>query len=294
MLNPSRIYLPKLDEPPATVLEFLEMKFPMVPREVWVDRMERGIVTAGSGRKLRPTSPYAHGLTVLYHREVAQEPVVPFEERVVYRDERIIVVDKPHFLPVTPGGTFVEQTLLARLIASTGLRTLTPMHRIDRDTAGLVLFVIEAEHRAAYHELFRTETIAKEYLAVAHVESQPDVREWTVENRLEPSDPWYRMEIAEGEPNSSTNAVLEEWRNGRGLFRLEPRTGKKHQLRVHMASIGYPIVNDSLYPEILTLDPGDFSRPLQLVARTLEFTDPITGEALSFASSYSLSLEDHQ
>lgn len=288
MTNPSRLYLAKLDEPPATVLEFLVTKFPRITREEWVDRFERGLVRTASGRALSVRSPYAHGLTVVYYRETEQEPHVPFEEKIVYRDERIVIVDKPHFLPVVPGGPYVDECVLARVRKTTGIESLTPMHRLDRDTAGLVLFVIAPELRAQYHRLFADEDVDKEYRAVARVPVEPQESEWSVENRLAPSEPWFRMQIVEGEPNSSTHVTLEQWRDGLGLFRLRPRTGKKHQLRVHMASLGYPILNDTLYPELLVTAADDYSRPLQLLAWRLAFTDPVSGAPIEVESEREL------
>lgn len=291
MANPSRIYLQKLDPAPATILDFLVERFPGVTRDEWIDRMARGIVTTPSGRKLTEKSPYAHGLTITYYRESELEPHVPFEERIVHRDERIIIVDKPHFLPVVPGGAYVEECVLARVRRSTGLTELTPMHRLDRDTAGLVLFVIGAELRAHYHALFAEDAVDKEYLAVAHVPERPAQREWQIESHIEQGDPWYRSRIGEGEPNARTRIVLEEWRDGRGRFRLFPRTGRKHQLRVQMASLGWPIVNDRLYPVVVEETADLHEHPMQLLASRLAFTDPVTGERIDVASDRQLTLD---
>jgi tRNA pseudouridine32 synthase / 23S rRNA pseudouridine746 synthase len=288
MPNPSRIYLQKLDPAPATILDFLVTRFPGVAREVWIDRMARGIVSTASGRKLTEKSPYAHGLTITYFRESELEPHVPFEEQIVYRDERILVVDKPHFLPVVPGGAYVEECVLARVRKSTGLADLTPMHRLDRDTAGLVLFVAEPSLRRLYHALFADDEVEKEYHAVAHVSVMPDEREWQVESRIEQGDPWYRVQVVQGEPNASTRIVLDEWRDGRGYFRLFPRTGRKHQLRVQMASLGWPIVDDRLYPVVVE-EPSDLlEHPMQLLASRLAFTDPVSGKRIEVVSERKL------
>lgn len=287
-LNPSRLYLPKLDAPPATIVAYLAMRFPQVSLETWLDRIARGGVRTIGGRTVTPQTPYAHGLTITYHRETRDEPRVPFEERIVYRDEHIIVADKPHFLPVTPGGAFVEECLLARLQRSTGLRDLAPVHRIDRDTAGLVLFAIIPSDRALYHRLFSDEVVHKEYVALAHVPIMPVQHEWQIDNRLEAGEPWYRQKVTSGESNASTHVRLLEWSDGIGEFVLTPRTGRKHQLRVHMASLGYPIVNDVLYPDVTAEENVDYSRPLQLIASRLDFRDPVSGSDLSFASTCQL------
>ena len=279
-LNPSRAYLRKLVDPPATILDHLVERFPDVGRDVWIERVAQGTVATTTGERITRETPYKPGLTVTYYREVHDEPEVPFKETIVYRDERIIVAHKPHFLPVVPAGRYVNETLLARLQRSTGLHGLTPVHRLDRETAGLVLFVIDPALRSRYHALFAHGEVEREYLAIAHCPEDITKREWLVENRLAPGEPWFRMKIVEGENNSSTAITLLEQRDHQGYFRLLPRTGKKHQLRVHLASLGFPIVNDHIYPELSPHQSLDYSRPLQLFANRLEFCDPITGRRI--------------
>jgi tRNA pseudouridine32 synthase/23S rRNA pseudouridine746 synthase len=166
---------------------------------------------------------------------------------------------------------------------------LAPVHRLDRETAGVVLFTINAEARAPYHELFSSRSVEREYLAVAKVGNAGMRKEWDVRNRLEEGEPWYRRRIAESdgaEPNAITRIELLEPRNGLGLFRLLPETGKKHQLRVHMTSIGCPIVGDLLYPDIRESSKHD--SPLQLLAHRLSFIDPLSGESRRFVSAQQL------
>ena len=208
-------------------------------------------------------------MTITYYREVASEPVVPFAEGIIYHDEHILIADKPHFLPVTPTGPYVNECLLARLQSRTGLHQLSPIHRLDLETAGLVLFVVKPELRHLYHRLFAEERVEKEYLAVARVPDDITQHEWLVENRLVAGEPWFRMKIVKGEPNARTQITLLEQRDGFGLFRLLPRSGKKHQLRVHMASLGFPILNDGFYPDAPPAPAWDYERPLQLLARRL-------------------------
>jgi tRNA pseudouridine32 synthase/23S rRNA pseudouridine746 synthase len=278
--TPSRAYLPKLVREPATILDHLDERFPSVGRARWIDRMDRGLVVTATGRRLTPLSPYAHGLTVLYYRESDDEPRVPFAERIVYCDDAVIVADKPHFLPVVPGGAYADECLLARLQRATGIDELAPMHRLDRDTAGLVLFVTRAELRPLYHRLFADNAVLREYAAVARVTSKPHEREWLVENRLVPGEPWYRMAIADGPANARTAIELVSLEAERGIFRLVPSSGKKHQLRVHMMSLGFPILNDPLYPDVVAVERDDYSSPLQLVARRLAWRDPVTGREM--------------
>ena len=231
---------------------------------------------------MREDSAYRYGVMVYYWKHVPFEPEPVEEPIVIFRDDEIIVVDKPHGMAVTPAGEHVERSLLFRLEKSTGLTDLAPMHRIDRDTAGLVLFTINPAGRAPYHQLFSEGRIVKEYVAAAHVPDDLQGRRWRIENRLEAGEPWYRQRIVEGAVNAITEIELLDVRSGCGRFRLFPKTGKKHQLRVHMASIGCPVVGDPFYPTIKERHEGDL--PFQLIARSLAFTDPITGIARSFTS----------
>jgi tRNA pseudouridine32 synthase/23S rRNA pseudouridine746 synthase len=289
-LNPSRAYLPNLANPPATILDHLDERFPLVGREVWLSRIERGLVCGIHGESINADTPYLPGVTITYYREVVNEPVVPFAEQIIYHDEHILIADKPHFLPVTPTGPYVNECLLARLQRRTGLHQLSPIHRLDLETAGLVLFVVKPELRHLYHRLFAEEEVEKKYLAVARVPEYLTQREWLVENRLAAGEPWFRMKIVEGEPNARTRITLLEERNRLGLFRLLPRSGKKHQLRVHMASLGFPILNDGFYPDAPPTPAWDYERPLQLLARRLAFCDPVTGSMVEAQSTLTLTL----
>ena len=279
----SRIYLPKLESPPTTILGHLALLFPQVSGAAWRDRAARGLVTTGDGVKIREDSPYAHGLTVFYMKEVQSEPEPLEIERILFQDDEILAADKPHGMTVTPAGDHVARSMLYRLQERTRLDSLVPLHRIDRDTAGLVLFGIKAGSRARYHELFAKKEIQREYFAVAHVADVPDQKHWRVENRLGAGTPWFRRQILNDGPiNASTEIELLEARDGIGLFRLKPVTGKKHQLRVHMASIGFPILGDALYPEMRNQEPSD--PPMQLLACRLTFIDPLTGIQREFKS----------
>jgi tRNA pseudouridine32 synthase/23S rRNA pseudouridine746 synthase len=285
----SRLHLPKLDPAPKTILEYLIAHFPHIPAQTWHERVANGKVRLDDGSTLTTESPYRHGVTVLYSREIAQEPAADVEETILFQDTNILAADKPHGMVVTPSGDHVERSLLARLQNRTGLEKLAPVHRLDRETAGVVLFTINTAARALYHELFSSRSVQREYLAVAKVGDAGTQKEWDIRNRLEESEPWYRRRIEESngaEPNAITRIELLESRNGLGLFRLLPETGKKHQLRVHMASIGCPIVGDLLYPELREYREND--SPLQLLAHRLSFIDPLSGEPRSFVSAQQL------
>ena len=285
----SRLHLPKLAPTPKTVLEYLIAHFPHIPAQTWHERVAKGKVTLDDGTILAIESPYCHGITVLYSREIAQEPAADVEETVLFLDANILVADKPHGMVVTPSGDHVERSLLARLQHRNSLKKLAPVHRLDRDTAGIVLFTITTEARARYHELFSSRSVEREYLTVAKVGKAETPKEWDVRNRMEEGEPWYRRRIAKsdaGEPNAITRIQLLESQNGFGLFRLLPETGKKHQLRVHMASIGCPIVGDLLYPDIR--ERNEYDSPLQLLAYRLSFIDPLSGEPRRFVSTQRL------
>ena len=273
----------------ATVLDCLCARFAAIPREQWLSRMARGLVRDGAGRPLDPTSPYRAGLRVWYLREVADESPVPFTESVVHADADVVVADKPHFLPVAPAGVWVAETLLARLIRRLGNPALVPLHRIDRGTAGLVLFSDNPATRARYQALFRERRIDKTYEALAPP-LPAAIRPLLHRSRLARGEPFFRMREVEGPPNSETRiAVLSE---GATLWRYElvPVTGRKHQLRVHMASLGAPIANDPYYPLLAARTGDDHARPLALLARTLEFVDPLSGERRRFVSGRSLAI----
>jgi tRNA pseudouridine32 synthase/23S rRNA pseudouridine746 synthase len=281
--RPSRLYLPKFDSPPQTIFEYLLARFPQVNATIWRERVSRGLITLSDGTTLEEHSPYRHGMTVFYRKEVPSEPASLEDPLIVYCDDEILVVDKPHGMPVTPSGQYVERSLFARLLAITGLTDLAPIHRLDRETAGLLLFSIKADARARYHRLFAEGRIEREYVAVAHVDGGLQETHWRIENRMEPGEPWYRQRIVEGPINAITEIELVDLRAGRGCFRLFPKTGKKHQLRVHMTSIGCPIVGDPFYPAIREKRDGDTA--LQLLAKRLTFVDPLTGVARSFTSA---------
>lgn len=285
-LQASRATLPRLDPEPPSLLAFLQVRFPFVAD--WESRLARGLVQEDGGGPLADTTPYRAGLRILYFREVDSEPEVPFEAGILFQDEHLLVADKPHFLPVTPVGRYVRASLLARLQEQTGIADLAPLHRLDRETAGLVLFSIQPGSRAAYSALFREGRMAKTYLAVAAVETGDPQREWRVENRIQKGEPFFRMACPEGPPNARSAIRLLAERDGRGLFEIRPETGRKHQVRLHMAAIGHPILFDKLYPELqpeaMAGASPDFSRPLQLLAKQLEFRDPLAGVARVFES----------
>jgi tRNA pseudouridine32 synthase/23S rRNA pseudouridine746 synthase len=270
----------------ATVLDCLSEHFKAIGREQWLDRIVRGRVLDAQGQPISATLAYKPGLRIHYFREVPNEKPIPFQEQILHVDEHLVVADKPHFLPVTPTGEYVEHTLLRRLIRRLDNPHLVPLHRIDRHTAGLVLFSANPGSRSAYQSLFPNRQIDKRYQAIARALPQlafPLVHK----SRMVHGEPFFRMHEVEGASNSETLAeVLEKngelWRYG-----LSPVTGKTHQLRVHMTALGASICNDPFYPQVVE-DPDDYSKPLKLLAQSLRFKDPLDGRERYFESSLTL------
>lgn len=283
-LRASRLQLPP--GPWRTVLEALCARFPAIDRAQWVDRMARGRVLDAGGHAITSESAFRAGAEIHYYREVEDELRIPFAETILFADEHIVVADKPHFLPVTPAGGFVTETLLARLVRRFDNPDLVPLHRIDRATAGLVLFSAYPHSRTHYQALFRERRIDKHYEARAP--ALPGIAfPLTLTSRLERGEPFFRMREVEGTPNAETRIDVIERGNSTWRYALTPVTGKKHQLRVHMAALGAPIVNDLVYP-ILRTETEDYSRPLQLLAKSLAFVDPVSGIERRFESHFNL------
>jgi tRNA pseudouridine32 synthase/23S rRNA pseudouridine746 synthase len=283
-LRASRLQLPP--GPWRTVLEALCARFPAIDRTQWLDRMARGRVLDASGHAITLESAFRAGAEIHYYREVVDEPRIPFAETVLFADEHIVVADKPHFLPVTPAGGYVTETLLARLLRRFDNPDLVPLHRIDRATAGVVLFSANPHSRTCYQGLFRERSIDKRYEALGPALPETSFP-LTRASRLERGEPFFRMCETDGVPNSETCIDVIERDGGTWRYALKPVTGKKHQLRVHMAALGAPIVNDLIYPSLRT-QMEDYSRPLQLLAKSLAFVDPVSGVERRFESRFSL------
>lgn len=272
----------------ATVLDFLSERHAAVGAETWAARMRGGRVVDEAGRPLTPESPYRAGACVYYYREPEAETRAPEGESVLHLDEHILVADKPHFLAVAPAGRFLRETLLVRLKRSTGLDTLAPVHRIDRETAGVVVFSVNPSTRGAYASLFQRREVLKVYEAMSAGRPALDFPV-TRRSRIVAGEPFFRMREAGGEPNSETRVdVLRPLGGGGTLYEARPLTGRKHQVRVHLAALGLPVLNDRLYPEVLPDAPEDFSSPLKLLARSVSFRDPLNGRERLFESEREL------
>src|SRR5215210_4366889 len=257
-----------------TVLDFLSERHASVGAAVWAARMREGRVVDEAGRRVTPESPYRAGACVYYYREPEEETRVPFEERVLHLDEHVLVADKPYFLAVAPAGRFLRETLLVRLKQRTGLDTLVPVHRIDRETAGVVIFSVNPSTRGAYATLFQRREVSKVYEALSAARPALDFP-LTRRSRIVAGEPFFRMKEVEGEPNSETRVDLLAARVDVSPYEARPLTGRKHQVRVHLAALGIPVINDRLYPEAMPAAPEDFSAPLKLLARSVSFRDPL-------------------
>jgi tRNA pseudouridine32 synthase/23S rRNA pseudouridine746 synthase len=273
----------------TSIADFLVERFAAIPRSTWQARMRDGTVVDEHGVPVTESRPYEPRLRIYYYRALDAETVIPFEESILFQDAQLLVVDKPHFLPVTPVGKYVQQSLLVRLRRRLGLEHLAPLHRIDRETAGIVLFSVQPAQRAAYSALFAQRAVTKRYEAVVAWPGDgplPAIRR----SRLAPDRHFMRMTEVEGVPNAETGFALIEQRHGFARLLLSPLTGRRHQLRMHCAALGMPILNDAIYPRLLPEGQDAFDHPLQLLAKEIGFIDPVTGAERHFTSPRSLAL----
>ena len=290
--HPSKLSLPQTNPGVVTVLEYLIIKFPYVDAQIWRQRINDGKVHCHDGSLITAQSRFKPQQRIYYYREVVNEPTIPFQETILFQDQHILVAYKPHFLAVTPGGIYVKECLQNRLRLSTGIPTLQALHRLDRVTAGLVMFSVNPKTRHHYHHLFETRKIHKTYQAIAKVDSAERLigQSWEIKNRIVQAEPHFRMRVAGGEANSHSIIKCLQQSTNNALFELTPVTGKTHQLRVHMQALGWPILNDKYYPQLQPLSADDYSTPLQLLAKELQFTDPVTQHLRHFSYDGNLSM----
>lgn len=286
-VGPSQVALPPGHWP--CMLDFLVERFPAISATEWSERMALGDVVDAAGQRVAPRQAYLPRGRLFYYRTVPDETPNAAQACVLFEDELLVVADKPHFLPVTPSGDYLQETLLVRLRRQLGLDALTPLHRIDRETAGVVLFAKQPATCAGYHTLFASRQVAKAYQAIAP--ANPLLRfPLTRASTLVAADHFMQMREAPGdaangrEPNARTDIDLIETRGDTGRYRLRPLTGKRHQLRVHMAALGLPILGDRIYPRLLPQGGDEIGNPLRLLAEQIAFRDPVTGEDRSFSS----------
>ncbi len=286
---PSCVSLPAGTWP--TMLDFLLQRFAAIPKEEWLRRMTALEVVDEFGGQLTPERRYQAHVRLYYYRSVAHEPRIPFGEVLLFQDEHLVVADKPHFLPVTAGGRFVQEVLQVRLKRRLKIDTLQPIHRIDRETAGVVVFCVQPPERDAYHALFRQHVVQKNYQAIAPWRAELKFPQ-TRHSRIVQGEPFFRQCEAPGAPNALSEIELLQVQGERARYRLVPHTGQKHQLRVHMAALGLALENDPFYPDVRRgqNEHDDWTRPLQLLAKSIAFVDPVTGQARHFESPRELRL----
>lgn len=287
----SSVFVPRGISEDLTLLGFLSGRFPHIGTETWENRIGEGKVLIGDGTAAFALTKVGPGTEIRYFREVSAEPRLAEAHQILYRDDHILVACKPHFLPVVPGGKFVRQCLLYHLMEETGLRGLSPVHRIDRHTAGLVLFSIHENERGRYQDLFKDREVDKEYLAnirwlsgTASEEGTSAQESWELEGRIERYGTTFLRHLAEGVSNAFCRISLLKRSGAYAALALHPVTGKTHQLRLQVSQIGAAILNDPFYPDLLPAAPDDPARPLQLLSKSLRFRDPFTQRELAFTS----------
>lgn len=303
-VNATRLRLPE-DGPWDTAMDYMMHRWGHIDPQGIEDRFDAGEIVGEGGVPLDRSTKLEDHTFIWYYRTLPPETRIPVEINILYQDEHLLVADKPHFLPTTPGGTYIQESALVRLRNQLNLPDLIPMHRLDRMTAGVLLFSTNPQTRGKYQVLFEKRQVQKEYECVSAAEPAPGHAAVdfpvVVRNRMTKSRSYLLAEVVDGEPNAETRIErLETFDGGPSLgadgrqaplarYRLEPHTGKTHQLRVHMASLGLGIVNDAFYPDLLDKAPDDYSRPLQLLARGIRFVDPISGKPVEYRSALELS-----
>lgn len=276
-----------MEKPYPLIVDFLTTRFPRISRQQWIDRINGGLVFFENGKKITTESLCSPLTILLYYRTADKEISIPFKEKIIYMDDNILAVNKPHFLPVMPAGKYINENLLTRLKDKTGNNDIVPVNRIDRETSGIVLFSLNKRTRGLYQSLFMKAKVKKTYYAIT--ESNIDYKgealnNHLIESRIVAGDPWFTMKQEKGIINARTiiNKITEK--NDRILFKIRPLTGKKHQIRIHLSSIGCKIINDRLYPRLLPEQSPDFKHPLLLQSKILKFFDPVTGKNHEFVS----------
>ncbi|MBE9403808.1 pseudouridine synthase [Brachybacterium sp. p3-SID1565] len=276
---------PALADPAATPLE---------------QRFARGDIVRADGTAWAAEDVLQPGDELWFHRELRQEHVPDVDLVILHQDEHLLVADKPHDMATMPRGSHVLSSALVRLRRSTGITTLSPLHRLDRRTAGVLAFGVDPAERSAYQELFARREVRKEYLAwvapyregaavPADLPTMVGART-VVRDRLVKEHGDLLARMVAGEPNAITEVeVAAVELDGTLTLRLRPLTGRTHQLRAQLASRGMPIVGEDLYPT-----PRDPVGPLHLLARSLAFTDPVTGQERRFTSALDLPGPPHE
>lgn len=285
----SKVFLPALHSQPQRIYDYLVREFQHITASEWQQRFQDGLIIDAEGHALDIDTAYRPQTHIYYYRFLAHEIHVPFQEVILFENDHLLVVDKPHFLTVSPSGNYLQETLLVRLKKLTHNPDLTPIHRLDRETAGVMLISKQKSSRGVYQQLFAERQVAKTYEAIAPFRPELTFPQ-ELALRMEKGEPFYTMTVVEGVPNSQTYIELLEHNDQWAHYRLHPHTGKQHQLRVHLNYLGIPIKNDPFYPTVKHKADDDFTSPLQLLAKQIAFLDPINQEKMQFQSGFELTL----
>ncbi len=285
----SKVFLQKTGQTFNTIFEYLTVHFPHISATEWQQRFNDQLIIDMTGQSLNINSPFQVNTHIYYYRFLANEIHVPFQEKILFENADLLVVDKPHFLTISPTGKYVQETLLVRLKKTTANPDLTPIHRLDRETAGIVLFSKRPETRGAYQQMFADRQVNKTYHAIAPY--HPNLQfPYSLSLRMDKGEPFYTMQVIEGEINSHTDIEVLKHDGQWAKYLLKPSTGKQHQLRVHLNWLNIPIKNDPFYPIVQHKNDADFTQPLQLLAKEIDFEDPIIGVNFHFCSEFELTL----
>ncbi|MFM1723582.1 pseudouridine synthase [Rhodococcus sp. PAM 2766] len=302
-VGPTRLRVPT-SGPWATIADYVVARFHHMDADDLYRRFDAGEIVGADGGPIRREAALGEHVFLWYYRDLPVEEPIPFREEILHVDDDLVVIDKPHFLPTTPGGRYLRESALVRLRTRLGNPDLTPIHRLDRATAGLVMFSARPATRGPYQSLFEKRLVTKVYEAVSPLPAEWDPDVPTLAGHAVPVVYRNHIEARRGElrvivddtrePNSETLIEVRgagSSSSGRTVLHttLRPHTGRMHQLRVHLAALGVGILGDSWYPDLLPEEPDDHSLPLQLLARELEFTDPLSGEPRRFVTGRTLS-----
>lgn len=302
-LSASRIRLPGPE--PTTAFEFVARviaeqrhRHPEDTEEAVMERFARGEVVLIDASPVHPNDIIQPGTDLFFYRRPAPEAPVPYKIEAVYEDDDLLVVDKPPFLATMPRAAHITETATVRLRRATGNEELTPAHRLDRMTSGLLLFTKRREVRGAYQELFSARQVFKRYAAIAplldlevpevwrsHIEKRHgEVASRVVEDAAANAETIVRS-VERLEPAQETELHrVHETDVPLARYLLEPVTGRTHQLRVHMCAAGAPILGDPVYPEVKAFGDEDYSVPMRLKSVELAFEDPLSGRARRFVA----------
>lgn len=286
-INASKLVLPKQGNW-ETISQYVLERFPHIPANKLLSRFEKGEIVANDGTKISTQSKFGSQDTIWYYRQLPKEKPIPFAIKILYQNEHLLVVDKPHFLPTTPNGRYLQETALTRLRKQLKLPELIPIHRLDRMTAGVLLLSINPATRGAYQTLFEKKQITKTYEALTQHQTTLQLPH-AVRNRLKKSKNFLLTQIVPGEPNSETKIISAQSLGSLTRYILQPTTGKTHQIRIHMAGLGLGILNDTFYPTLLPDQPDDYTKPLQLLAKKISFQDPIINKPVTYETTFQLS-----